>query len=1069
MGKEKGKRQSLPSTPEKHSKKSPAKAERNDVVTPTPRKRLRAAQFARKSSVKRRTPHAHRPTSADDEPDADTEPTNIAQSPIASKSIEKVLRDVQKLMKSTDRTPENENSDLRKAIRLADEAFRDDITDSSSSSSEDELPPPTAPVTKSVKDTPKKTPVKLLTSSKKNNRSVKKDKRVADKDESYESDLEASFKNHPQDIEALKKDDPEFYKFLEENDASLLDVEDLGFDDDEEDQEILEAANQSRSNGSDEEGRVELRHKSPRKQAEQEQNAKAVETNTGGEESETDDGTEGEKNAKQVDSVYSEEKEGHKNIREPGTNDSKSGVEVSSSFAEDSEDSEGVEDEVVSEEQASPGKTSVKNDIRLTSLDADRTGYSSDDIDDEEDDEKAEAEAAAEAGIAVQIDADTDEEGDDASSEGDNDAEKTDEEGDGASDGMDVVNANENEGAQDGTTSKGVTIVDLKYLRNLKELLHSKRASEKACKDLMKIFRAGRDILPDSVVRTSQRKKTSSRKTNSSWDAEISKEDVEEADEDEYAEEGAFTAGNVKFTSSKAYQQAMNLSIIGMQDAFDRMLEKPSGKNAEASLAKWDPTESSRWASLQSLFNQFVHELLALCGAMEDAKTLRFILKRLQRLAPYTKDNAKLLKRVTRVAVRIWSSEVHHVSQETRLRAYLLISRFAHVSNHTETVLRSCCNAFVSNISSVCNPKTLKLIHFAVACMVELFGIDMGASYTTAFSYLREMAVSLRSVLVSKDGKEDIERVHNWSFVNELRLWSKVLGKYGREDELQPLVYPYVQVALGVMRLHATPRTYPLRLQIASYLTDVVGETGTLIPVVPHVLGLLRCSELRKRPGHSSSKILEWRGLLRVSDDIVKTKPFLSGIVNGVVMEISKFFAKISKHVAFPELSYVAECGLRKVAKEVQVTEWKTKLMSLAQKLRMTSDIIVEARAKADFSPHGAVSSEGMLACVPGLARSQKMPIERFYEAENTRYLKEGAARDATNANKRQAEDMEESGEDEEESGKQRTIKKAKASKGKKVKIERPRLAVPKVDNDDDDERDQFAELNLDSDESDGE
>lgn len=631
--------------------------------------------------------------------------------------------------------------------------------------------------------------------------------------------------------------------------------------------------------------------------------------------------------------------------------------------------------------------------------------------------------------------------------------------------------ATQTDGEADLTVDGG--LVDLKYLRSLKDLVDSNRAGAKVCKKLLLIFQSGRDVLPKSM--TGDGKQNPKTKKDPDGDGDMVDEGSSSG-EDEYQKDGTITAGKLKFVSTKAYQQAMNLAIIALQDVLDRLLEKPTGKRAtDANMSNWVPSNSGRWGSLQSIFRGFVYNMLSLCNSVVDAPTLRFLLKRLERVAPYTHENENLLKRVLRVVLRIWSSDLQHISQETRLQAYLLLNRLAHVPGNTELVLRFCFNSFVSNIAPVCNPRTLPLIRFAIACIVELYGIDMGASYSTLFSYLREMAVTLRTVLVSKDELEDIEKVHNWKFINELRLWSRVLAKYGEEDELRPLIYPYVQVSLGLMGLHPTPRTFPLRLHIASFLTDVVQETGVFIPVVPNLLLLLRCSELKKYPKHSDVKGLEWRALLRVSDDAVKSKGFLSGLVDGVAFEISRFFAIISKHVSFPELSFVAECALRKAAKNMAIAESKSKLILVATKLKATADEIVKARSKADLAPQGAISERGMLACVPGIDAATKMPIERLFEVELERMQKQNRLRDEVSTRKRPNATLSEEDEDESDSssvasddGKQRATKKPKTSSSKKTKSSQraslPSLHVPDVH--DGDEQDHVAKLDLDSDSS---
>jgi hypothetical protein len=66
----------------------------------------------------------------------------------------------------------------------------------------------------------------------------------------------------------------------------------------------------------------------------------------------------------------------------------------------------------------------------------------------------------------------------------------------------------------------------------------------------------------------------------------------------------------------------------------------------------------------------------------------------------------------------------------------------------------------------------------------------MAASGTVALAYLREMAVTLHSVWISKDRSEQSVEVHKSSSVNALRLWSMELSTYGSEENLRLLLNP---------------------------------------------------------------------------------------------------------------------------------------------------------------------------------------------------------------------------------------------------------------------------------------
>ncbi len=493
-------------------------------------------------------------------------------------------------------------------------------------------------------------------------------------------------------------------------------------------------------------------------------------------------------------------------------------------------------------------------------------------------------------------------------------------------------------------------------------------------------------------------KKKRNRKTEGN-DDDVDMIDDDDESDDEFVDDKGFVAGEIRFASSKAYQKAMNMAIIGIQGTLDLLLAKPrvkseTGKSGISAPAAWTPREHKRWENLEPTFKAFVYHMIALTEHMKDARTLRFLLKRLECLVPYTKEQPSLARKLTRIALSFWTAQSRDMSHATKLRAYLLLHAVANEDSNTEIVLRKTCQAFTKSVATVCNPRTLPSIIFAVKCIVELFGINMGASYTVAFTHLRQMAVTLRTVLTSKDTKTDIEKIYNWTTINSIRLWSSVLSRYGSEDELEPLIYPFVQVSLGILRLQSGPRNYPLRLQVCSFVTDLAMATGVFIPVPPHLLAILRCAELKKVPKRGVTRALEWRSILRVSDDVVGTKPYLGGIIQGVVMQLAKYFAGISKHVSFPEISHAVVVELRKFSKELRVPDWRRDIGDLCDQLKKTARLVTDMRAKADFGPKGALGLAGMLEIVPGLTAEMKTPIQRMYEIERKRKEREEALRD---------------------------------------------------------------------------
>lgn len=107
--------------------------------------------------------------------------------------------------------------------------------------------------------------------------------------------------------------------------------------------------------------------------------------------------------------------------------------------------------------------------------------------------------------------------------------------------------------------------------------------------------------------------------------------------------------------------------------------------------------------------------------------------------------------------------------------------------------------------------------------------------------------------------------MYNWQFVNCLRVWARLLAlKGGKGQDLEQvrvpvhsfqhpplrlaylalqLLYPFIHLVLGVIRLQPTPRFYPLRFICLRFLVEVHTYAFALLYV-----DLTSLCSLRKPP-----------------------------------------------------------------------------------------------------------------------------------------------------------------------------------------------------------------------------
>ena len=83
-------------------------------------------------------------------------------------------------------------------------------------------------------------------------------------------------------------------------------------------------------------------------------------------------------------------------------------------------------------------------------------------------------------------------------------------------------------------------------------------------------------------------------------------------------------------------------------------------------------------------------------------------------------------------------------------------------------------------------------------CVVELYSLDFLAAYQYAFVYLRQLAVTLRTA-IQKKTKESLSKIYNWQVIHSLNIWTNLITSNAQQEELTLLVYPLIQIIVGVI------------------------------------------------------------------------------------------------------------------------------------------------------------------------------------------------------------------------------------------------------------------------------
>jgi len=289
----------------------------------------------------------------------------------------------------------------------------------------------------------------------------------------------------------------------------------------------------------------------------------------------------------------------------------------------------------------------------------------------------------------------------------------------------------------------------------------------------------------------------------------------------------------------------------------------------------------------------------------------------------------------------------------------------------------------------------------------ELWGIDQGVGYTTGFTFIRQLAIHLRSSITNNQ-KESFKTVYNWQYVHSLDFWSCVLSEHcnpikeastGKESQLRPLIYPTVQVTLGAMRLIPTSTYFPLRFHMMRSLLRLSRATGTYIPLTSALLEVLNSAEMKKPPKPSTLKSLDFASNYKAQKSYLRTRVYQDGVGEQVAELLSEFFVLWSTNIAFPELALPVIVMMKRWLKEVgnktsgnKNNKVNSSFVLLIQKVEANAKWVEERRAKVDFAPNDRAGVEGFLKGFEW----EKTPLgafvagQRKQREEKTRLLEEG-------------------------------------------------------------------------------
>ncbi|MCJ1452079.1 Nucleolar Complex 2 protein [Mycoblastus sanguinarius] len=418
-------------------------------------------------------------------------------------------------------------------------------------------------------------------------------------------------------------------------------------------------------------------------------------------------------------------------------------------------------------------------------------------------------------------------------------------------------------------------------------------------------------------------------------------------------------------------------------------------------------TDSKKYRTLTPLLKSHSASIHHLLENLSDAPTMKLTLSSLNPLLPYLLSFKKVLKVLIKTTVNIWSDTASE--EATRITAFLVIRRLAVISDASlrEAVLKTTYQGLVKG-SRITNIHTIEGINLMKNSAAELWGLDPNVGYTTGFTYIRQLAVHLRTS-ITHPTKDSYKTIYNWQYTHSLDFWSRVLSthcstlmnptlKKPSDSPLHPLIYPLVQITLGALRLIPTPIYFPLRFHLTRSLLRLSRTTNTYIPLAPALLEVLSSPDLSKPPKPSTLPPLDFSIALRAPKTYLRTRVYQDGVGQQIQELLAEFFGCWAKNIAFPELTIPPTVSLKRWLKSASSPPSKGNTHSsirkeregkgnknaklnasislLLHKISANAQFIEQRRSDVRFGPSDREGVEGFLRDVS----IEETPLGAFVE-----------------------------------------------------------------------------------------
>lgn len=407
------------------------------------------------------------------------------------------------------------------------------------------------------------------------------------------------------------------------------------------------------------------------------------------------------------------------------------------------------------------------------------------------------------------------------------------------------------------------------------------------------------------------------------------------------------------------------------------------------------PTHTKRWSTLVRPIRSYFLSVVHLLKTMPEADMVYVALTESAKMIPYLHQDRRVARDYIKQLLQHWSSG----EDKVRLAAFscLYVATASAADEMVDFCLKGAYHTLVRSTKQT-TPHTMPNIVLMKNTACELYTLHPDAAYQQAFGFIRQLAISLRNCLKLKT-KEQFQGVLNWPYVHCLDFWSMVLAKTccdEREERgpsyMRPLIYPLVQVALGVARLVPISRYFPLRLHIVRAMLRVMQATHVYIPLAALVLEVFESPEFQRRAKGATLKPLDLATTFRAPVAYVRTRIYAEQLAEEFAFVLHEFLATQARSIAFPELVIPIVVQLRRVLKTGHSARLAESLRTVLDKVQQNAAWIEQRRQGIEFAPRDHAQVARFLANEPAEAPLQAaLRLARKVRAQRQKLLEQTA------------------------------------------------------------------------------